>query len=699
MRRPLLVMASVMVLATASGRDALAEPGASKPEEGEPAASSLTAKKYRSLPFDLSHVHGLEHVKLTDEAGRLLAKNGFVAVGPSHGDISRCYHMPQEMPPFITIDSVIEVFLSDFEIAWAELEERQARRFQSVQAELWDALLVRLERLSRQNAQQAANRLLGLLAVGRKLGDPEWELPADLPEGIDAGPFRKLCNDELGKALKGEGVDQSELWEREIDWSIFKPVGPYALDEHRKAYYRTSQWWGRQGFRVNEPEERLCAGMLVWLLQDTSEPNPFQASDDRQFWMVDEPTAGPLRTLLDLEETYDCFFGDPVGVTVKHLLFEPRDLAGEPSFSLPADFGTRRFDDHMLKRFRTIPPPETYREWHEGRTLGIIPPVGRFRLLPPRQTPASRVFGRVIDPHVPDRLLPRGLDLLAAWGDKRAEALTLAAETRGKSREQLQQELGELGKDLEPDYYFTFQPKLRQLCTALAGPFPDHRAPLFVRSPAYHDRCLALALATWTGAREVYSVRVDVRYGVGGMMEPLPGLMDPNLDGWQRLLELCHAAQRAFQHADVKLDPTTMEWALVFRRIAEKQLQGRPLTDGERYRFVLYWEALDNAIKIKASGDPGPEWPILRLERRVAVAFARSRIPDEVRYAGKACCRCYAVVEYGGKLQLCQGGVFDYFEFDMPPGRALSRDDFSKLMDSPESLKPPTWTKSYRAPD
>jgi len=695
MKGVFLAIISVIATAIASAEDALAQTA-----EVEAVSSSLRPQHYRSLPFDLSHVHGLEHVKLTDEATRLLAKNGFVAVGAPHGSMTRCYQAPEEVPPFITIDSVIEVFLSDFEIAWAELEQRQAARFQSVHAELWDTLVARLGEVPRESARQAAIRLLGLLAVGRKLGDPQWEIPTHLPGSIDPGAFRSVCNDEIGKARKGEGVGQSELWKREIDWSIFRPVGPYALAEDRQAYYRVSQWWGRQGFRANEPQERLCTGMLVWLLQDASEPNPFQAGDDVEFCMLEGPTTGPLRTLLDMEKTYDGFFGQRIGATVEALLFYPRNRAGESSLSLPADLGTKRFDDYMLDEFRMMPPPETYREWYEGETLGLSPPVTRFRLLPPRQTPASRVFGQVIDPYVPDRLRPRGLDLLAAWGDQRAEALTLAAETDAESRRTLQQRLRKLSEHFEtedPWGEFAFQAKLRQMLKALASPWPDERAPLFVATPAYRDRCLALALATWTGAREIYSARVDVHYGVGCIVEPLPGLADPNLDGWQRLIELCHAAQKAFAKADVDFDPTAMEWAMVFRRIAEKQLQGRPLNKGERYRFVMYWLALDNAIKIKSSSKF--EGPIPRLERRVAVPFARSREPDKVRYAGKACCRCYAVVEYGGALQLCQGGVFDYFEFDMPPGRALSRNDFCKLMDSPEAPPPPAWTDSYRTTD
>ena len=210
---------------------------------------------------------------------------------------------------------------------------------------------------------------------------------------------------------------------------------------------------------------------------------------------------------------------------------------------------------------------------------------------------------------------------------------------------------------------------------------------MFTRSPAYRDRGLISALALWTGAREIYNIRVLSGGGIGGGKEP-SGIADPNLDGWQRLIELCHATSRAFVRSQIKFSPTAMNWAIGYRRIAEKQLRGEPLTDGERRSFLHYFFSLELAIQAK---DDSP-----KVDRRVAVAFAWSRMPNMTRYAGKACCRMYAVVEYQGRLYLCQGGVFDYCEFDRPLSSALSRKEFRQLMDSRQAPLPPNWTKSYR---
>ena len=126
------------------------------------------------LPFDLTKVPSINKVKLSQEAKALLSKNGFVVVGPPHGSMPRCYE--GGLMPLVTIDSVLEVFLSDFEIAWGAIEDKQAKRFARLQVDLWNALVARFEQLPEGAARVAGQRLLGLVAVGRSLSDPEWTI-------------------------------------------------------------------------------------------------------------------------------------------------------------------------------------------------------------------------------------------------------------------------------------------------------------------------------------------------------------------------------------------------------------------------------------------------------------------------------------------------------------------------------------------
>jgi len=666
-------------------------PAAEDADSVESTSSGLRPVHYQELPFDLSKVESPEIAKLSDGAKTRLSQNGFVVVGPRHGSMPDCY--PIKGLPLVTIDSVLEVFLSDFEIAWGQLEEKQAGRFARFQAELWDALVARFERLPEGAARAAGQRLLGLVAVGRSLSDPDWTVPVSLPEEVDADALRAVWKNDLGLANAYEGISESTLWRRTIDWSVFRPVGSYADNETAANYYQASQWWGRQGLRSAERDERLCAAILMWILEEASPRDP--EADGEDFGFEGEfLRSGPLQLLYQIEQTYDEFFDAPDDLTVLDLLYSRRDPRKVDGLRLPEDLGTDRLDEWLLEVFEDMKVPEGFHEWDIADATPARRNGQGLRLLAPRRTTASHVFSQVTHPNVRLRLLPTGLDLLAALGDDRARELTLEIEQSPEVRGELAERLDTLRAE-HIGHALTFPTCLDQMCAALANPHQDERAPLFTRTPAHRDRSLASALACWAGAREIYYVRVLSGGGIGGGARP-SGIADPNLDGWQRLIELCHVTLQAFGRSQIEFDPTAMDWALTYRRLAEMQLRGEPLSEADQWRFLHYFNELRNEIRVKSEPEGDPEgFP--EVDRRVVVEFGRSRMPDESRYAGKACCRMYAIVEYDGLLYLCQGGVFDYCEFDRPAGTSISRREFQRLMDSEDAPVPPAWTHSYRA--
>ena len=562
---------------------------------GDDGASSLRPVVYKSLPFDLDNVPHLEAAGLSDEAKAKLAANGFVVTGPATGSMPNCYSSPEKIRPFITIDSVLEVFLAEFELAWSELEDHQADQFASLQVELWNALGDQLEQMPAASSR-AAYRALGLLAVARLISDENWQLPETLPGGVESPTLRKAVASDFESIQAAEGIAHSALWNREVDWSIFAPVGPYAATDKRRRFYQLSQWWGRLGLRADDANDRLCSAVLTTAILNATEA---ERSDELQ--------TGPLARLRRINETYDLFFGPAVGIDIasdRHLDFFQAD-----SIKLPHDLGTKEFDKLLQDHLNSFPVPKTRTEWAipgPGREPGQIP--RRILLLGPRSTPGSHVFAHVVDPAVETRLLPSGLDLMAVFGSRRARELTLQGKPRNV-RDQLDKQIEELksqqderdGRRWPPS---RFQDKLRHVCMAIAQPRDDERQPLFSRTDAYRDRGLAAALATWAAAREVYSVRLDMRGGVGGISDPPPpGLVDPNLDAWQRLIEWIVDADDRFERAGIRMDTQSLEMALQYRRIAEKQLRGEQLTRGECYAFFVYWLALENRISIKKDGN------------------------------------------------------------------------------------------------
>lgn len=601
--------------------------------------------------LDLSQVAGIEQVELTPSARALLEKNGFVVLGGAGRHIGAFYWAHQPLPKFITVDVVVEVLLLEMELGLVALEEHQADRLREAHALLWKA--ARAMEVP-DPARPALRRVLALLAVGRRLLDPHWMLPDDFPD-------RDVVDAELAKALRAQGQEPSLLWRRPLDWTAFKPVGPYAATEPLQRYHRFSRWWGAAGLQADDPEERICAAILAGLVVRTSEA---------------------AAILQEVESVYDLLLGGTDDVPARALV--PARVDG---LELPRDLGSDALDAWIRRAFAKAATPRLAKSG--DRVAGPS-----FRLLPPRLTLESTIQSQLT---FPGRWLPRGLDTLAARGNRRARDLVVAQEPTAEARTHLDRLLakGVDALDLPDDH---LQRRFWELCDAMSRLPSGDRIPAFMKSEAWQDRGLAAALATWAGARELYSPRVHEVFERKGVSKYVPPIIEPNLEAWRRLVDLCRAAVDLFRRAGMKWESDALLFAGRFERLAERQLRGERVVEedmifGDRHFDALLLLLLENEFR---EGWPGPT-----ADRRVCVSFAKttdasgSRI-ETARWAGKACCPIFVVGEFEGRPQLYLGGVLDYREFDLPAERALTRADFRALMDSKEAPPAPGWTRSYR---
>jgi uncharacterized protein DUF3160 len=605
--------------------------------------------------IDLSQVQGIEHAELTDEARDLLGKNGFVALGGSGGNMAALYDSLYPLPKFITVDSIIEIFLIDLEHGFGKIEARQTDRLRRFHALLWDAA-VALDVPPR--CRTALDRVLGLVAVGRLLLDPEWKLP-------DLHPARRAVETDLSFVLQGAGRAESALWRRTLDGSVFKPVGPYASTEELRRSYRLARWWGFAGLQEDDAEERLCAGLLARIVGTTP---------------------GLADLLKEVDATYDQFLGAGDDVPL---------LALTTTKPLDSD----AFEEQLLSAFAQAPGPILDKEGDRAVRPGEKPKS--MRLLSPRRTPETMAMAR-LQAAVEGRWMPHGLDALAAFGDPRAQAVLVAQEAGLKGAltrlpsyaELLHQTFGNPPADTH------FQKRLWDLGLSLSRLPGDDRLPRFMKTDAYRDRGLSAALATWAGAREIYSPHAQDIFERKGLPKYVPPLIEPNLEAWDRLIDLCLATQRAFQQGGASSEIAALPVARKLRSMAVRQLRGEILTEEDEHFGDWTFDgflrsALANAVVAEGR-------PMTVHDGRVCVPFAKAVDPfnparDTVRYAGKSCCLVYVVVDAGGAPQLYQGGVLDYREFDRAPGTVLTRKDFRALMNSKDAPPAPNWTATYRA--
>src|SRR5213075_2091626 len=126
-----------------------------------------------------------------------------------------------------------------------------------------------------------------------------------------------------------------------------------------------------------------------------------------------------------------------------------------------------------------------------------------------------------------------------------------------------------------------FQKSLWALCDTLADIPADPVFPRFMRTDAYQDRALSSALATWVGSREVSSVHVHDVFERKGILEFVPPLIDPHLDAWKRLVDLCRSGRDLFKSMGIERFAEATAFAEKFEALAERQRRGEILTESD----------------------------------------------------------------------------------------------------------------------
>jgi uncharacterized protein DUF3160 len=579
---------------------------------------------------DLDGIVGLDKVVMSDEARALLARNGFVVCGRTIPDMSERYKASQPLPRFYTVDVVTEVVLADMEAAFLKLHLTSAERLKSLLELLWNER----SKVAVPEAMRAAfDRLGAIIAVGRALADPGWELPKDTP-------LLNHARADLYAVVRGVQGGESKLWRRSVDWAVYVPEGPHAATAELKCAYRVMRWWTHQGFHVDDAEELLCAGLLAWLI---------------------DVTAGAQPLLRSLNASHELFLGPPDDIPIA-ALFD----ASDPDRAA--------FARELAQACEAAPPPmfDKAGDRRFGRTV---------RLLPVRRSFDAVLLQQVIHPNVPARWLPRGIDWIAAAGDDRAR-------THATADEPALQPLFENMSRPEPAS--AYQDALAEFCLAQARLQTGPGRPDFMRTDAWRDRGLAAALATWAGARELMAPLVHDSYERGFKDVP-PSVIEPNLDAWRRLRDWALAAEDAFRRCDVQYDDRTRRLLIEkFLEMAQRQAQGGKLTDEEEWQLITDYYLMLQHPGEDESGfvDRRTCTPFARQDT------AHKRL---VRRAGKAGARLYVILPHAGRPHLYQGAVFDYVEFDESPGRPVTRAEFRRLMDGPDAPAPPSWTRSYRA--
>jgi HEAT repeat protein len=467
--------------------------------------------------YDLDATKGIEAFGGSSGAREILAKNGFVVADPAFKQIFEPYiKSPQvkepskkkpigeSLPSFITTDSAWHTYHVLLEEGVKEMEQIQSQRLLYFSRRLWA--------VSKELNNNSGAKDLGLFAsVGLALQDEQ---------------HRKSLATEAKRIVDGLRAGMIPV-DVPIGFSLapqqFRAQSFYVQSPQLSDYFAARQWYASVVFRLTSPSETKTAIALATLVDGDAEL---------------------LKLWKQLSEPFDSFLASAEDGTILQYVEAAKSVVGpklpegglndsqltEVQNTLQGQLALPRVNDQLLT-------PEKYAEFSK-QTRGL-------RLLPPRRLPCSVCFQNTVDPKIPKRRYPSGLDFLAASPVLRSPAAVRAVESQfGKSVSAmiLKADCGPTPNSLHGE--------AMQLLAGLQKPLPP-QAPACMRNEVWSDLQLWTQLGAWAEQRHTWALHTKISVSYMGMISPPKGMVAPYPEFFSGLAQLSRRTASAFQTANL----------------------------------------------------------------------------------------------------------------------------------------------------
>ncbi len=687
-----------------------------------------------------------ESIPLSSEAQDLLEKNGFVVIknpfDPKEDDIIEPYDIlkDEEVPVFITTDSLLHLYHIQFDETLRQIEEREFYdTIWKISEELLDESIKTYQN-SDADVKEAARRNVAYFSVGLSLLKPvpeqlcpnqnEWECTDAYFSKDDLEKYSfevpSYVIDDVEKELQlideHSGFEKSPIFIYVEDYSQYVPRGHYTRSEKLKNYFKAFMWYGRMSM--------LLKG------SDAIAPGTTGPSDKKGFISVEDARIqttsacliasefGEDQSLLDKWDRIYSVTAFYVGLSddlgpyeyinalnsVFGGAFEPADLNEEnigkikaqlAEYSSPKIYGGTGACE--------IPPPFTPEQADQclNNTKG-------FRLMGQRFIPDSYMFTNLVGIYTdtyqgnqepftlvidgagrPVRGFPRGLDVMALLGSNRS--IELLDEMDDSNYLNYESQFGQLkdefdsfdaaqwNKNLYWSWLFTLKPLL-----------DDHGEgyPTFMQTDAWKDKELTTSLASWTELRHdtiLYakqSYTMEVTSIIPPTEEkPVVGYVEPVPEFYNRLLALTQMTNKGLSDMDV-LDESAKyrldNLEVILGRLVEissNELENKELSEDD-YEFIKnFGDSLSDVIT-----DVDDKAKKTTIIADVHTDGNTGHVLEEgVGYVD------LIVVAYqlpDGRILMGAGPVMSYYEFKQPMDDRLTDEAWREMLDVDPPLRP-----------
>ena len=622
-----------------------------------------------------------------------LSRNGFVIAHSREAqflDVRRRVSLRYGQPYYLTTDAAYHALHLTFDKLLEGLEREELRsRMLAITQAVFDELLVYLPLVKDSELETDTRLAASYMGVALRLFEPQAAMPAELESMVAA---------QVKQVLAGGGSAESVLFPGfQDDYSAYQPTGHYAGDAELQSYYRAMTWFGRVSFSFDNTRSSTGLSRVPLIITMTLRRVNLPQGPAVQEWALVEEVLNFLVGVSD----------DP----------GPREYAAlMDRIYRPGVTILGLMDEGSWQVFQALaaelPPPQINSTFVDF--LGALPKERGWRFMGQRFTLDAFVLQNLVYDRVSlpgnKRLLPSGLDVMAALGSPAAEQLL--DETGATSYPNYPEQMSDLQAAVQSHSLAQWLNTANGtwLFTLLAQVESKGQAyPPYMQTTGWAYKEMNSALGSWAELKHdtlLYAKKPEA--GAGGSLPasgPAPGFVEPAPDVFYRLAYLCSVIaegleQRGLRGAESD-EPLDLAASLDGMRslatqyqklgdLADKELVGLPL-DQEDYALVqTALGPLETLVQQSRLMGPPLEMPPVPVISPIAGA------EDQILQAGVGLVdRIYVVIPLDGKLHVAQGGVYSYYEFSQPRAEPINDTGWQQVINAAPEFPLPAWSSSY----
>jgi hypothetical protein len=617
----------------------------------------------QSYKFDLDSVEN-KIEGFTENQKEMLEKNGFVVIKGEHPYYKMNY--PYEWfdylkdPYFITSDELLymyHIFYSET-MKYMELTD-WGDKLEQLVGSVSDKSLRAYER-AETDIKEDLKYVCAYINVADRLMGKERTLPKD----IEAMVAKEIENIE-----NAQGVKKSDIFGIDVDYTQYTVRGHYTRAEELKKYFKTMMWLGQSGFQMTT------------------------INSDKETFKLDESVRSLMFTTILLSENKDdyqnylklynmtsLFSGQSDDIGVVQLVKLIKDVYGTaPDLEV---FRDDKYESKLKEAVLNLEKPKIETKIASEFSEVNIPKGRQFRLMGQRYTLDSDIISQLTVPG--SRPLPSSLDVLSAFGHKRAEKINREYNVTdqiwsgyNEKLKLLQEKIASRSvEDWQKDLYTGW---LWSIDAAAQSFEDDENMPPFMQTEAWSDKAIASALGSYAELKHdnvLYSKQPVAECG-GGVDYKEYHYVEPNVELYTRLLWLSKYTKANLENC-TELDEgvtnilnSMIDMIGLMQSASIKELEGKEITQKEYATMggiggLIDYISEDYKFKIAdATNTPNG----IDEKTSAIISDIATILPNEFSEGGYLELgtglphQIYVICPIDGRLYLTRGAVYSPYEF------------------------------------